>query len=101
MWVREMRLKRTAPLNWIIAILLALSGLVFFPATSGRAAPRKGPPGPDRVTTITVNTTLYTWWMATWNKNQVVCAVVVDHEGEPTLGEVYSDCASTVYYTWQ
>ena len=93
--------KRTTPLNWMLAILLTLGGLAFLPAASGQAAPTKDPPGPDRVTTITVKYTAYTWWMATWNKNQIVCAIVVDHDGQPTLGEVYTNCDPTVYYTWK
>jgi len=75
--------------------------LALLPATSSRADASKTPPGPDRVTTITVNYTAYTWWMATWNKNQIVCSLVVDHAGQPTLGEVYTNCDSTVYYTWK
>ena len=69
---------RTTPLNWMLAILLGWGSLVFLPAASGRAA---DPPGPDRVTAITVKYTAYTWWMATWNKNQVVCSIIVDHDG--------------------
>ena len=87
-------------MNWILAILLALGSLVFLPATSGQAATSKTPPGPDRITQITVNYTAYTWWMATWNKNHIVCSVVVDHQGQPTLGEVYTNCSQGVYYNW-
>ena len=93
--------KRTTPLNWMLAILLTLGGLAFLPAASGQAALTKDPPGPDRVSTITVKYTAYTWWMATWNKNQIVCTIVVDHDGQPTLGEVYTNCDPTVYYTWK
>ncbi len=85
-------IKRNTALNWMLAILLTLGGLALLPVTSGQAAALKDPPGPDRVTAITVNYTAYTWWMATWNKNQVVCSVVVDHDGQPTLGEVYTNC---------
>ena len=82
----------------MLAILLGWGSLAFLPAASGRAA---DPPGPDRVTAITVKYTAYTWWMATWNKNQVVCSIIVDHDGQPTLGEVYTNCDPTVYYTWK
>ncbi|HEY9153262.1 MAG TPA: hypothetical protein VIN60_10285 [Anaerolineales bacterium] len=85
----------------MLAILLVLGSLALLPATSSRAAPSKVPPGPDRVTTITVKYTAYTWWMATWNKNQIVCSLIVDHEGQPTLGEVYTNCDPTIYYTWK
>ena len=51
--------------------------------------------------TITVDYTAYTWWMATWNKNEVVCSLVVDHEGQPTLGEIYQNCDPDVYFTFK
>src|SRR5271157_2938755 len=87
----------STPFRWMLIILLALSNLAFLPVTSKQTAP----PGPDRVTAITVNYTAYTWWMATWNKNQVVCSIVVDHDGQPTLGEVYTNCDPTIYYAWE
>ncbi len=74
---------------------------MLLPVTSGQAATLKDPPGPHRATTITVAYTAYTWWMATWNKNQVVCSIVIDHDGQPTLGEVYTNCDPTIYYTWK
>jgi len=87
--------------NRKLAVLLILGGLVLLPVTSGQAASLKEPPGPDRITAITVNSTAYTWWMASWSKNQVVCSIVVDHDGEPTLGEVYMNCDPDIYYTWK
>ncbi len=83
-----------------IPLLVGLT-LVLFPAGVGRAATQQAPPGPDRITTITVDYTEYEWWMATWNKNQVVCTLVVDHEGQPTLGEIYQNCEEGVYQTFK
>ncbi len=94
-------IKHRTPLNWMFVILLTLSSLALLPVTSGQAARLKDPPGPDRVTALTVNYTAYTWWMATWKKNQVVCSVVVDHDEQPTLGEVYTNCDPAIYYTWK
>jgi hypothetical protein len=65
--VNHINLSRFTSLQWAVAILLVLSSLGLLPATSSRAATSKTPPGPDRVTTITVKYTAYTWWMATWN----------------------------------
>jgi hypothetical protein len=87
--------------NTIIAILLTWGSLALFPATSSRAAEPALPPGPDRVTTISVDYTAYEWWMATWKKNKFVCSIVVDHEGQPTLGEVYRDCGEDIYNGWK
>ena len=88
-------------MNALAALLLTLGSLALFPAAPGRAAEAAAPPGPDRVTPITVDYTAYTWWMATWNKNEVVCSLVVDHEGQPSLGEVYENCDEGVYDTFK
>ena len=86
--------------NALIAILLAVISVASQPARHTRGD-EADPPGPDRVATITVNYTAYEWWMATWNKNWVVCSLVVDHEGQPTLGEIYENCDQSVYLTFK
>jgi hypothetical protein len=53
------------------------------------------------VVPITVDFTAYTWWMATWDNNKVECSIVVDHEGQPTLGEIYQNCDANVYYDFK
>src|SRR5512146_1522896 len=83
--------------NALTAALLTAVSLVGLPPRPSEASVPAAPPGPDRVTTITVTYTAYEWWMATWNKNQVVCDLIVDHEGQPTLGEVYQNCDTDVY----
>ncbi|HEX2696481.1 MAG TPA: hypothetical protein VHM28_02160, partial [Anaerolineales bacterium] len=95
------RSRRVTLFIWIFAIFLTLGSLALLPATSIQAAQSADPPGPDRSAPITVDYTAYTWWMASWNKNQVVCSIVIDHEGEPTLGEVYTNCDSDIYYAWK
>jgi hypothetical protein len=92
---------RAIPFRWTLIILLTWSSLAFLPSTSNQVTPSQAPPGPDRATTITVKYTAYTWWMATWNKNQVVCSIIIDHDGQPTLGEVYTNCDPTIYYAWK
>ena len=87
--------------NGFIALLLTFGSLGFFPVTSTKAAKLPVPPGPDRVSPITVNYTAYEWWMANWNKNRVVCTLVVDHDGQPTLGEIYTNCDTDVYNTYK
>src|SRR5512140_2486517 len=81
----------------LTAALLTVVSLVGQPTRPTQASAPAAPPGPDRVTTITVTYTAYEWWMATWNKNVVVCDLVVDHEGQPTLGDVFQNCDNTVY----
>ncbi|MBI1793137.1 MAG: hypothetical protein HYR70_02975 [Chloroflexi bacterium] len=93
--------RRAIFLPGLFAILLTMISMALLPATSSRAAESAPPPGPDRVSTITVDYTAYEWWMAAWRKNSVACSIIVDHEGQPTLGEVYRDCNAAVYNTWK
>jgi len=88
------------PLSFPLAIILALTGVALLTAAPAGAAALAGPPGPDRATVITVDYTAYEWWVASWNKNRVVCSITVDHKGQPTLGEVYTDCGEDVYDTF-
>src|SRR5512142_1880001 len=94
-------LHRSLLANLVIAVLLAVSSVAIQSARPIHASSPAAPPGPDRVTTITVSYTAYEWWMATWNKNIVVCDLVVDHEGQPTLGDVYQNCDYQVYLTFK
>jgi hypothetical protein len=83
--------------NGVVALFLILGGLAAAPALPVHAASSETPPGPDRVVPITVDYTAYTWWMAEWDTNKVVCSVVVDHDGLPTLTDVYKNCDLDVY----
>jgi hypothetical protein len=94
-------LRHSTVVNGFIALMLAIGSLSLLPATTIRAAELATPPGPDRVAPITVNYTAYQWWMATWNKNNVVCTLVIDHDGQPTLGEIYQNCDTDVYNTYK
>ncbi len=84
-----------------LALVLTLCSLILLPASPARADKPVNPPGPDRQAPITVDYTAYEWWMATWNKDQVVCSIIVDHEGQPTLEEVYANCDPDVYDTYK
>ncbi len=94
-------LRRSLLCNIAIAVLLAVTSVAVEPARPIHASNPSAPPGPDRITTITVNYTAYEWWMATWNKNKVVCTLVVDHEGQPTLAEIYDNCGNNIYLTFK
>ena len=88
-------------LRWIafLLVIVALLGTAFALPPQVKAASNP-PPGPDRYTVINVDYTAYTWWLANWSRNEVVCAVAADHEGPPTPKEVYRDCGKTVYDKW-
>jgi hypothetical protein len=97
----KIRPRRRTFVKGMIVFLLVFGSLALLPATPGRAARPADPPGPDRVAVINMDATLYTWWMAYWKNNKTVCSIVIDHEGPPTLGDVYSNCDPNVYDTWK
>ena len=92
---------RSAIVTTIVsAVLMAVGGQILLPAPAAGAAEEQVPPGPDRISPITVEYTAYTWWMANWDNDKVDCSVVVDHEGMPTLGEIYVDCGEDIYFDY-
>jgi hypothetical protein len=90
------------PKRWIVLplvlIILTVGTAFFLPSQSVSAS--NPPPGPDRFTVVTVDYTAFTWWMATWRKNVVVCSILTDHEGPPTPNEVFRDCGEKIYKNW-
>src|SRR5512141_54137 len=99
--VVDMHRARKTYANGLIALLLALGSLVFVPAPAVQAVESSTPPGPDRVVPLTVEYTAYTWWMASWDNNKVDCSIVIDHEGQPTLGDIFQNCDANVYYDFK
>ena len=53
-----------------------------------------------RQTTIVVQYTEYEWWLIRWSNNQIVCQVFVDHEGLPTIEEVFNSCGEEIGEEW-
>jgi hypothetical protein len=85
--------------------LLVLTMMLLVVGTAYTASPQplsasNPPPGPDRFTTITVDYTATTWWLAAWENNQVYCTVIADHEGQPTPDEVFTQCGEEIYDYW-
>ncbi len=78
-------------LTWLLTMLNAEKAF---------AAPPKTPPGPDRYTSITVNYTDYEWWLLAWEDSENVCTLNIEHEGLPTLNEVYINCGDALYTAW-
>jgi len=95
----EIRIKRRLLLV-TLSLLLALAGIAFASLTLKAVAQSQTPPGPDRVATVTVEYNKYSWWMIEWDGSDVVCKLIVDHEGLPTLDDVYVKCDDSVYKVW-
>lgn len=54
-----------------------------------------------RQTTIVVPYTEYEWWLISWEDNQILCRILVDHEGVPTANEVLKYCGSSLQDQWK
>jgi hypothetical protein len=87
--------------NIAAVIVLVLGSQFLLPAATASAAESFTPPGPDRVTPILVDYTAYTWWMANYDDNRVECELTIDHEGFPTLGEIYTQCGQNIYFDYK
>jgi hypothetical protein len=87
--------------NLLAALAIALGSQSYPSATPASAATEHAPPGPDRVVPITVDFTAYTWWMANFDDDRVECSLTIDHEGMPTLGEIYIQCGESIYFDFR
>jgi len=85
----------------MMSMLLILVGSAFAssPSLYLRASPDP-PPGPDRYATILVDYTIYTWWMALFEDSSLACEIVIDHDGLPTLDDVYTECGKQIFNEW-
>jgi len=84
----------------MLGLVLALAGSAFASILRGAAAPSYEPPGPDRFSVTTVDYTKYTWWLIEWDQSDVICKMVIDHDGLPTPGDVYLNCTERNYNIW-
>ena len=84
-----------------VSMLIVLGGSAFVSFSGFRFLPvADTPPGPDRYASIIVDYTIYTWWMARFNNGEMVCEIVTDHEGLPTLNDVYTECGEDIHDDW-
>ncbi len=86
--------------GWVFLVLIVLLiALVPFGIRRVNAAGNQ-PTGPDRFIVIVQKYTSYEWWLSSWEDNQVVCSIDVDHEGLPTGGEILDACGQKVFDDW-
>lgn len=85
----------------VLALVLLSSMMTRVGAVRAAPVPLNTPPGPDRFTSITVDITLYEWWLVDWKNNNIHCALWVDHEGLPTDNELAWACDEQVYKEWK
>ena len=85
----------------MMSMLFVLIGSAFASSSSQNLkAAFDTPPGPDRYTSIIVDYIKYTWWMARFDDRSIACEIIIDHEGLPTLNEVYSECGKNIAEEW-
>jgi hypothetical protein len=97
--------KYVVPLIFIALAVLILGLMSFLPQTgsvyaaSSRQQPT--PSGPNRYTAMTVDFTLYEWWIVAWEDNEVQCSFWVDHEGLPYDNDIISACGQAFFDKWK
>lgn len=78
----------------VLGLLVAAAAVRLASADPGTVS------GPDRKTTISLRYTRHTWWLSQRSDQSVVCQLAVEHEGQPTEGEIYALCGTEVYQDW-
>ena len=83
---------------FFIAILIGVFFSQFTPGNiTARAASVPTPQPNKRITKINAQVTRYKWWLIRWSTNQVRCELLIDHPGQPTNGEILSQCDKITY----
>ena len=84
-----------------MSMLLVLIGSAFASSPNlNLRATTDTPPGPDRYASILVDYTIYTWWMALFEDGSLACEIVIDHDGLPTLDDVFTHCGEDIFDEW-
>ena len=94
----------------VIVIIAATLGLLAMAAWQGpgslSAAGASETPtpvpteGPNRKEIIQVPFTSYDWWVNSWQTNQVICELWIEHEGLPKASDIASYCDPAVFKLW-
>lgn len=92
---------------WIVVFILFSMILgqagTFLPAPVHAQAGSTPTPTPEtraRKTTLTLDYTAHEWWLARYSNNDIVCHLVVEHEGLPSGDEVLTACQQNLYNQW-
>lgn len=56
--------------------------------------------GPKRTVNISLDYTIYEWWLLSWKTSEVVCQVYTEHESWPLAEEVLHYCGTTIEKQW-
>jgi hypothetical protein len=50
---------------------------------------------------VPVTFTWYDWWMVRWENNEVICRILIEHEGQPTSPEIQYACGNRLFAEWR
>jgi len=75
-------------------MLLTISGVIAWVRVNAVAQET------GRRTTIVVPYQEHEWWLSRWTDNQILCRIIVDHEGLPTRDEVLQACGGEIQSQW-
>jgi hypothetical protein len=81
----------------IIAVIMLSFSAGGKPVLAQDQVPEETPP---RQASLVVPFTEYEWWIIRWSNNEILCRVLIDHDGLPTGPEILSDCGETIYKLW-
>ncbi len=84
----------------ILGVFLLIGAVLSMVQVGLVSAGSNDPTGPDRYTSAPQEYTSYTWWMRTWAEQELVCEMVVEHEGLPYYDEVYVACGEGLADAW-
>lgn len=83
-----------------VGIVASLLGQMDPQVDLANAAAPTPTPATSRRLTIPVEFTWYDWWLVRWSDNQVLCRILVEHEGTPTQAEVRASCGNSMADGW-
>ncbi|MCK9246423.1 MAG: hypothetical protein M0P11_05650 [Anaerolineaceae bacterium] len=87
-------------INRIIRIFVVFALLLtFFNSSPAKTSPTLFS-DKKRTVKISVDYTLYEWWLLSWKTSEVVCQVYTEHESWPDYSEVLYFCGATIQKQW-
>ena len=100
-----MTIKRPYKHIWTILLIILITasivaGLFLF-NTQPVNASILNDDGPERKALISVSYTTYEWWLLSWSNTEVLCQVLIEHEGLPEYEEVKYYCGLQLAEDWQ
>ena len=91
--------RRVVAITAIILLLVGLLAQISQPSTTARA--EGGTPVPSRKISVSQPVTWYDWWMVRWENNEVICRILIEHEGMPTSAEIQYACGTLLFNEWK